>query len=218
MATLLHLDSSPMGEDSISRRLTHEFVLNWLRANPRGKVITRDLTVTTVPVLSAAWDTANRTPKELRTPEQNELLSLSTIFTRELLQADEYVFGIPMHNLGPATKFKLWLDHIVRFGVTICASPSGPKGTLGKKRAAFIIAAGGDYGRSSGNGNASLNFLEPWLRAMFGYLGVENMQFIFVDGTAKVKAGECDREAFLWPHIEAIRTRFSETLCLQQIE
>jgi FMN-dependent NADH-azoreductase len=206
-----------MGEDSISRRLTQEFVLSWLSANPRGKVITRDLMLTTIPAIDAAWDSANRTPGDLRTQEQNDRLALSTIFTRELLQADEYVFGIPMHNLGPATKFKLWLDHIVRFGVTICASPSGPKGTLGKKRAAFIIAAGGDYGRSSGSGNASLNFVEPWLRAIFGYLGLENMQFLLVDSTAKVKTGECDREAFLSPHIEAIRALFSETLCLQQI-
>jgi len=35
-------------------------VLSWLRANPRGKVITGDLTVTTIPVISAAWDTAHR--------------------------------------------------------------------------------------------------------------------------------------------------------------
>jgi len=53
-----------------------------------------------------------------------------------------------------------------------------------------------------------LNFVEPWLRAMFGYLGLENMQFILVDGTAKVKTGECDREASLSPHIEAIRALF----------
>lgn len=215
MATLLRVDSSPMGEDSISRRLTQEFVLSWLRANPRGRVITRDLMLVTIPTIDAAWDSANRMPREVRTQEQNDLLSLSMMFTRELLQADEYVFGIPMHNLGPATKFKLWLDHIVRFGYTITPSQSGPQGTLGKKRAAFIIAAGGNYGRSSGN--ASLNYIEPWLRSMFGYLGVQKMQFILADGTAKVKAGECDRERFLAPHIEAIRELFSETLCLQQI-
>ncbi|MEI9976076.1 MAG: NAD(P)H-dependent oxidoreductase [Ignavibacteriota bacterium] len=116
MPTLLHIDSSPMGEDSVTRYLTREFVRLWRFANPLGRVISRDLAANEIPVVDAAWVRANMTPKESRTPEQNEVLALSTILTGEVLDADEYVFGIPMHNWGPSASFKLWVDQIVRFG------------------------------------------------------------------------------------------------------
>jgi FMN-dependent NADH-azoreductase len=42
MATLLHLDSSPL-ESSVSRELTREFVNTWKASHPTGQVINRDL-------------------------------------------------------------------------------------------------------------------------------------------------------------------------------
>ena len=95
---LLRIDSSPMGEATISRLLTKEFVQRWLSANPQSTVIIRDLTTTTIPVVDAARVAANYTPEESRTHHQNELLKLLTEFITELLDADEYVMGMPMHN------------------------------------------------------------------------------------------------------------------------
>jgi FMN-dependent NADH-azoreductase len=80
MPILLHIDSSPLGEDSISRRLTAEFVCHWHHANPAGEVISRDLTSISIPVIDAEWISANLTPRELRTPGQNAILALSTEF------------------------------------------------------------------------------------------------------------------------------------------
>lgn len=196
-----------MGEDSISRRLTEEFVRQWRRANPQGEVISRDLTRTAIPPVDAAWITANLTPKESRTPGQNAILALSTKLTSELLAADEYVIGVPMHNWGSSSAFKLWVDQIVRFGETLAVTPTGPKGTLGGKRITFFLAAGRQYGPTSPDAHA--NYLEPWLKTFFGYLGVRDMQFVFADGTAGVKYGKVDREAFLAPHIEAVRSLFA---------
>ncbi len=94
MPTLLYIDSSPMGRDSISRRLTAEFVERWLEANPQGLIIRRDLASITIPVIDAEWVAANYTPKERRTEQQNEILSLSDELTADLLEADEYVIGV----------------------------------------------------------------------------------------------------------------------------
>jgi len=198
MRTLLQIDSSPMGETSISRHLTKEFVRRWFRANPQARVISRDLTTIPIPVVDSAWVTANYTPKESRTQQQNEILRLSTEFTRELLDADEYVMGVPVHNWGPSASFKLWVDHIV--------TPSGPK--LVQKRATFVIAAGRFYG--PGSGNAGKNYAEPWLRTLFGRLGVEDMRFIIADGAAEVRNGKLSLAAFLAPHLQAIQALFAE--------
>jgi FMN-dependent NADH-azoreductase len=212
MPTLLHIDSSPMGEVSLSRQLTKEFVERWRAANPQSKVISRDLTTISIPVVDAAWIYANYTPKEMRTQQQHDVLSLSTQFTTELLEANEYVIGVPMHNRGPSASFKLWVDQIVRFGETITITPSGPRGTLGGKRVTLVIAAGASY--SPGSSNAAFNYLEPWLRSLFAYLGVKDMQCVFADGAVKVRNGSVDREAFLAPHIDAIEALFAEP-CLQ---
>src|SRR5262249_11166479 len=132
MPILLHIDSSPMGDASISRCLTREFVQRWRIANPHGEVISRDLTTIGIPVIDAAWVAANYTPRESRTRHQNDLLAVSTELTGEVMRADEYVIGVPMHNWGPASSFKLWVDQIVRFGETVDLTPAGIKGSLEK--------------------------------------------------------------------------------------
>jgi FMN-dependent NADH-azoreductase len=210
MAILLHVDSSPMGEASISRFLTAEFVQRWRGANPQGKVIYRDLTAIPIPVIDAAWISANLTPSASRTQQQNEILALSTELTRELQAADEYAIGIPIHNWGPASSFKLWADQIVRFGETVVNTASGPEGTLDRKRLTVFIAAGRQYGRSAAH--AQTNHLEPWLRTFFGSLGVTDMRIVLADGAAELAYGKIDRATFLERHIEAVGSLFTEII------
>src|SRR5271165_7308758 len=106
MPTLLHIDSSPLGNASISRQLSTEFVQNWKQANPGGKIITRDLTASKLPPVDGAWIGAAYTPEDARTPAQRELLALSDTLIAELQSADEYVFGVPMHNFAVPTVLK----------------------------------------------------------------------------------------------------------------
>src|SRR5271156_1274484 len=116
MPTLLHIDSSPIYGRSVSRQLTSAFVTQWKASHPNGTVIDRDLTATAIPPVTAEWVGAVYTPEEARTPQQKELLSLSDSLLAELEQADEYVFGVPMHNFGVPSAFKLWIDQIARVG------------------------------------------------------------------------------------------------------
>jgi len=173
-------------------------------------VIARDLAKIEIPVIDAAWVFANQTPKPSRTPEQNDRLALSTEFIQELFDADEYVLGVPMYNWGPSSSFKLWLDQTLRFGETILNTSSGPKGTLDQKRATFIITAGASY--TPGSPGATLNYLEPWLRTYFSYLGIQSMQFLLADGAINVLQGRIDRQAFLAPHLETIQSLFAPAL------
>ena len=207
MPVLLHLDSSPMGEDSISRRLTGEFAHLWREANPGGDVIYRDITAVDIPVVDAEWIAANYTPAESRTPEQHRVLSLSAEFVEELLHADEYVLGIPLHNWGPSSSFKLWADQIIHFGKTVQVTPSGLKGLLGGKRLTVFISAGRRFDRAFEE--PSRNHLEPWLRTFFGNVGIRDMHFVLVDGTAAIGRGEIDTVAFLAPHVQSVRSLFA---------
>lgn len=196
---LLRIDSSPMGDGAISRRLTNEFLEQWLRKNPEGAVIARDLARTAIPVVDASWVQANYPPKEMRTPQQVERLRVSSQLIAELQEADEYVIGMPMHNWGPPARFKLWVDQIVTPSTCLQRPLTGKRGT-------FIIAAGRIY--APGSPDAHKNYLLPWLQTLFELLGAREMRFVFADGTKRIYNGDVDREAFLAAHVAEVRSLF----------
>ena len=203
MSTLLHIDSSPLYGRSVSRELTAAFVTQWKAAHPDGKVIDRDLNATALPPINAEWVGAVYTPEDARTPQQKELLSLSDSLVAELDRADEYVIGVPMHNFGVPSALKLWIDQIARVGKTFSYADGKPKGLLTGKKATFIVATGGIYDAQTQM--ASFNFVEPYLRSVFGFLGVTDAKFLTAGGTAALNQGQ-NRETFLAPHLQAVQT------------
>src|ERR1700756_4038312 len=203
MPTLLHLDSSPLYGRSVSRQLTDAFVTQWKSSHPNGTVVDRDLNATPIRPVTAEWVGAAYTPAEARTPQQKDLLALSDTLLAELEQSDEYVFGVPMHNFGVPSVLKLWIDQIARVGRTFSYADGTPKGLLTGRKATFIIATGGIYDAQTQM--ASFNFVEPYLRSVFGFLGVTDVIFLTAGGTAALNYGQ-DRDAFLAPHLQAVQT------------
>ena len=203
MPTLLHINSSPLYGHSVSRQLTGAFVAQWKSSHPDGKVVDRDLNATPIPPLTAEWVGAVYTPEEARTPQQKELLSLSDLLIAELQQADEYVFGVPMHNFGVPSVLKLWIDQITRVEKTFSYANGTPKGLIVGKKATFIVATGGIYDAQTQM--ASFNFVEPYLRSLFGFLGLLDVTFLTAGGTMALNHGQ-DREAFLAPHLQTVQT------------
>jgi FMN-dependent NADH-azoreductase len=206
MATLLEIESSPLAQASISRQLTAEYVQSWQAANPDGKVVTRDLTSTPIPSIDAGWVGAVYTPEESRTPEQRSLLALSDSLIAELQAADEYVIGVPMHNFSVPSTLKLWIDQIARVNKTFSYATGSPVGLLNGKKATIVITSGGKY--DAGTAMASLNFVEPYLRTVFGFLGVTDTTFVNAGGAAAINYGKVDRKTFLQPHVDFIRAQF----------
>lgn len=206
MANLLQIDSSPLGEASVSRALSGEFVQNWKAANPGANIVTRDLSAQALPAVTASWLAANFTPEESRTKEQKELLSISETLIAELLAADVLVLGVPMYNFGIPAVLKLWIDQIVRAGKTFNYTENGLVGLLTVKTAHVFVASGGVY--DPGSPAAGLNFVEPYLRAVLGSLGIKDVRVRWAGGTAGVMRGQIDRDTLLAPHLSAIRAEF----------
>lgn len=207
MATLLKLDSSPMGQRSISRTLTDKFAHTWLQAHPGGQVISRDLTTLDLPVVDGNWIGAAYTPEANRTPEQVATLAPSESLIRDLQEADEYVFGVPMHNFSIPSTLKLWIDQVVRAGKTFSYGASGPQGLLSAKKATLLLAAGGVY--APGTATASLDFVTPYLRTVLGFIGITDVTVIAAEGTSKLMSGTVDSESFLAPSLEKVHAHAS---------
>jgi FMN-dependent NADH-azoreductase len=203
MSTLLHLDSSPL-DSSISRELTREFVNTWKAAHPGGKVIYRDVAANAAQPVDAAWIGAAYTPEAARTAEHKATLKLSDELIAELEAADEYVFGVAMHNFSIPATLKLWIDQIARRGRTFSYGANGPEGLLKGKKATILAASGGAY--EVGTPAGSFNFADHYLKTVLGFLGVTDVTVVTAGGAAQVMMGAVDRATFLKPHLEQIRS------------
>ena len=203
MPTLLHLDASPL-ETSISRELAREFVATWKTAHPNGTVLYRDLAALTPAPITQAWVHANFTPRDAHTAEQKALLAHSEELIQELESADEIVIGIPMHNFSIPSTLKLWLDQVVRGGRTFSYGADGVKGLLEGRKATLLVASGGVY--APGSPAAGMNFIDPYMKAILGFIGITDVDIVAVGGASQLASGTVDRATLLQPALEQIRS------------
>ncbi|HYX13857.1 MAG TPA: FMN-dependent NADH-azoreductase [Nostoc sp.] len=176
MVNILHIDSSPRGERSHSRELSKEFVSAWKAAHPEDAIAYRDIGRHPVPHVNEAWIAAAFSSPETHTPELAEALRISDELIDEFLAADRYVFGVPMYNLNIPSTFKAYIDQIVRANRTFAVDAQGLRGLVEGKKAVIITARGSDFSATSPF--AAYDFQEPYLRAIFGFIGITDIQFI----------------------------------------
>ena len=179
---ILNINSSPMGDASVSRRLTQKFVDAMVQKNPGIHVIDRDVVAEPLPHLDGPLLSAFFTPQDQRSPEQELAVGQSEALIGEIFAADIIVFGIPMHNFGLPSSLKAYIDHIARAGKTFQYTATGPEGLLKGKKAYVISARGGDYSEESPM--AALDFINPYMKTVLGFLGIEDVTFIGANGLA----------------------------------
>ena len=89
MSTLLKIDSSPRGDQSISRQLGKQFADEWQQSHSGATVIQRDLATTSLPFVDTQWIASAYTPKDKHTEEHKAALSISDELIGELEAADQ---------------------------------------------------------------------------------------------------------------------------------
>ena len=165
---LLHIDSSALGANSVTRELSAAVVAHWQAAIPDLSVEYRDLDAQPVAHLSGQT-LAKADPREVADAEQ---------VLAQFQAADLVVIGAPMYNFTIPSTLKAWLDRIAVAGKTFRYGENGPEGLSGGTR---VIIASGRGGLHSG---AASDFQEPYLRHMFGFLGITQVEFVRAEGVA----------------------------------
>ena len=179
---LLHIDSSITGGASASRQVSAAIVAALARANPGLEIASRDLDADPIPHLdSARLASVRQAPPDAPTPTEADIAANGAIL-QQLLDADIVVIGAPMYNFTVPSQLKAWLDRILVPGKTFSYSESGPVGLAGGKRVIVAMARGGNY--QPGQPNALFDFQEPYLRAVFAFIGVEDIEFVRAEGLA----------------------------------
>ena len=183
MGHILHIDSSPRGERSFSRKFSDEFITSWKTAHPKDTFTYRDLGHNPVPHVDEAWIAGAFTPPQVRTSELAKAIELSDTLIDEFLAADRYVFGVPMYNFNVPSTFKAYIDQIVRVGRTFAISEQhGYQGLVEGKKMLIVTARGGSF--TPGSPAAPFDYQEPYLRAIFGLLGITDISFIHLENLA----------------------------------
>jgi FMN-dependent NADH-azoreductase len=167
---LLHIDASALGAHSVSRGLTAAIVAEFVRNHPGIEVTYRDLHA--APLAPWALPTGEDDPNALEGAKVMD----------EFLAADVVVVGAPMYNFGISSTLKAWIDRIAVAGKTFRYTASGPEGLAGGKRVIVASSRGGIY--AEGSPAAAMDFQEPYLRAVFNFFGITEVEFVRAEGVA----------------------------------
>jgi len=180
--TSLPLYSDPRGNYSISRRYTSK-VVDLLKAKSSNvTVVYHDLVTNPIPYLSHVATTGLFMPANMHSPAQAKALALSTSLANEILKADTIVLGVPTHNFMVPAVLKSWIDHAVRFGITVGDNNGIPVGLANPKtKVIACVASGGDYSQGPLKG---FSFVNDFIVRFFGNIGITDISFVNLQGLA----------------------------------
>ena len=176
---LLHIDSSILGDNSVSRQLSGKVVKAWQAAEPGVEVTYRDLASEGITHFSGITLGALGTTAELRDAVQKHEADLSASTLAEFLAADAVVIAAPMYNFTIPTQLKAWIDRIAVAGQTFRYTEAGPQGLCGNKKVIVVSTAGGLHvGQPTGVGH------EDYLKVLLGFFGITDIEFVRAHGLA----------------------------------
>lgn len=203
--TLLHIDSSPSGDASVSRELSRNVVAQW----------TASQTATSVEYLDLAADAPSHLDMQslgfrlgidapLLTPVQVREDAVSERLVSQFLAADVVVIGAPMYNFSIPSQLKAWIDRIVQAGRTFRYTAAGPEGLAAGKTVIVVSTRGGQY---AGGPSEVVDHQESYLKTVFAFLGITDLRFVRAEGLAM---GDAARSTALAAAKVEIRARFGQ--------
>lgn len=191
MNSLLVIHSSGRVSRSVTRALAHHAIASWREANPGAPVIERDVGLQSPPTVSEPWIAAAYAPATQRTATERQSLSLSESIIDEVESAAAIVIAAPMYNFGMPAQLKAYIDQLVRSGRTfaLTADPANKYRPLLEDTPVLVVESSSTAGFYPGGAIAHLNFLEPHLRTVLGFVGLQSVTFCRVSDDQREEIG-----------------------------
>ncbi|MBB4189988.1 FMN-dependent NADH-azoreductase [Rhizobium aethiopicum] len=180
MSSILLLTSSPRAE-SLSTPIAADLAEKLKNQKPDSVIVRRDLAATPLPHIDDLFTGAIRKPAEARTAEEIAAIKTSDELVAELFAADTIVISTGLINFNIYSSLKTWIDNVARAGVTFKYTESGPVGLVTGKKVYVVLASGGVYSQGPA---APLNHAVPYLKSVLGFLGITDIETIYVEGLA----------------------------------
>jgi FMN-dependent NADH-azoreductase len=165
MSDLLHLEVSPLGEHSISRSISKEFLATYMAKNPDAVIVTRDLAIDPVPHLDGETINAGYTPEADRPASMATKHEARLTLAQEVIDAKHILISTPMWNFTVPSVLKAWIDQIIIPGHTTVSG-----------KVTIIEAQGGSY--AEGAPRAGWDWETGYLKQVFTSLGATDVEVI----------------------------------------
>ena len=179
---LLHIDSSILGANSVSRALTADIVARERALHPGLEVTYRDLAEDKALHLSGAHLAAFQGGK-VEDAALDADLTAGQANLSELFDADIIVIGAPMYNFSVPSQLKAWIDRIVVAGKTFRYGANGPESLLPKGKKIIIASSRGSI-YAPGSPAAALEHHESYLRGVLSFIGLSDVTVVRAEGLA----------------------------------
>lgn len=179
---ILRLIASPNGAESESLKLSQQIVHALQIKAAKHGIELADIDLNTLASVDASYAHALAHPGEIAIEDQNGALGRSDQLISQLNACDVLVIATPMHNYSVPAPLKAWIDHVVRVGKTFLSTSKGKVGTLVERPVYIAIATGGYI---SGEKARQPDFLRPYLSAVLKTIGLDQVHYFTVEGTAK---------------------------------
>ena len=175
---ILHVSCSPRGQASESYRLSQTIIEFLLKREPTAVLINRVVGGGAIPPVDEDYAVSQQSTADI---SQEGSASVSEELIQELESSDFVVIGTPVHNFTVPSTLKVWIDHVVRVRRTFNVTPQGKVGLLRDRPVLVAVSSGGRY---SGERARQPDFLTPYLKAVLGIIGLHDLTFFSVQGTA----------------------------------
>jgi FMN-dependent NADH-azoreductase len=184
MARVLHVQASPRGAESFSRRAAEQFIEAYLESHPGAEIDVLDVFADALPRFDAPAAKAKYSVLAGQEPADDAARAWKAVIdvVDRLKAADLVLISSAMWNFSIPYRLKQWVDVIVQPALSFSYSPQeGYKGLITGKPAVLILARGGDY--SPGSGYEAFDFQKPYLESILGLIGFESIRTIIVQPT-----------------------------------
>ncbi len=181
---VLHIVATPRGEKSNTLRVSAAFLdsLSAHRADVEVEVV--DLFHHDLPALAGHNIEAKYTLMAGQPIDQKHEESWRQIekLIADFVSADAYLLSVPMWNFGIPYVLKYYIDCIVQPGYVFRFNQGGMVVPMVTGRSMVCVTArGGDYSPESPL--HPYDFQQPYLRAIFGFIGIADIHFISLQPT-----------------------------------
>lgn len=178
MKKLLHIIATPRGDDSRTLKVSQAFLEALSKKNPDCKIDELNVATDSLPSLTLKMIYGKYVllgGKEL-TEKLKEAWNPIERHIERFLLADGYLISTPMWNFSIPYPLKQYIDLIIQPKYLFRYTEKGVEGLVKNRKMAVITSRGGDYSLESPF--QAYDFQEPYLRAIFGLVGITDITFI----------------------------------------
>ncbi len=187
---VLHIDSSILSDNSVSRQLTRTIVAEWQAQHPGTTVDYLDLAAEAPSHLSAESLGFRLPATAVLTDAQRRENAVSEALVSQFLAADVIVVGAPLYNFSIPSQLKAWIDRVAQVGRTFKYTETGPVGLAGGKTVIVASTRGGVY--STSEGGRAMEHQESYLQTVFGFFGISDVRYVRAEGVAMGEAKKAE--------------------------